>query len=108
MGYIGNPIHGCTVENKCDDVDTCGPNANCTNIEGRYDCQCYHGYEGAPPTTLCQDVDECQAPDVCGDNAVCINTEGSFYCQCKEGFVGSPPHLPCVENGCDSKCGDHA
>ncbi|XP_028416921.1 fibrillin-2-like, partial [Dendronephthya gigantea] len=69
------------------DRDPCGYNANCTNTNGSYICECRTGYEGNG--TNCTDIDECEkGTHKCDKNAKCTNTPGSFNCQCQPGHTG--------------------
>ena len=91
----------------------CHDNANCTDTEGSFDCQCNSGASGNGRNCtskgifhtrgfifltdtngllnvfcLCFiDINECLS-NPCHDNANCTDTEGSFDCQCKVGFSG--------------------
>ena len=87
----------------CDDVDecasgehTCDVNAECSNAEGGFSCECLDGFTGDGAT--CTDVDEC-ADDThdCGDRSTCANAVGSFVCECPEGTEGDE---------CTEVCGD--
>ncbi|XP_028518446.1 neurotrypsin, partial [Exaiptasia diaphana] len=73
--------------NECSVVDSCHPDAFCTNTIGSYICQCNPGYNGDGKS--CSDVDECSsAVHTCDGNAQCINTKGSYTCNCHVGFSG--------------------
>ncbi|CAB4038658.1 latent-transforming growth factor beta-binding 4-like isoform X1, partial [Paramuricea clavata] len=67
--------------------DICHQNANCTNTEGSYSCQCLKGYTGDGKLN-CSDIDECTSPNVCIQNSQCSNTVGSYVCQCVVGYSG--------------------
>ena len=51
--------------------------ANCTNIEGSYECICNEGYFGNG--TVCEDNDECEFDSLndCDINANCTNVPGN-------------------------------
>ena len=87
----------------CDDVDectsgehTCDLNAECTNTEGGFSCECLDGFIGDGAS--CADIDECaDALDDCSDRATCANADGSFVCECPAGTEGPD---------CTEICGD--
>ena len=71
------------------ETHTCDPNADCTNLDGAYDCNCQSGFIGTG--WACVDVDECFDPARlgCDENAHCWNAAGSFACVCDDGYQGS-------------------
>ncbi|XP_073711483.1 adhesion G protein-coupled receptor F4, partial [Misgurnus anguillicaudatus] len=76
----------------------CGPNSNCINVDGSYNCSCLKGFNATFPNlkisinNTCTDVDECQLyPSVCGSNSNCTNVNGSYSCSCLDGF--NAPYL---------------
>ncbi|XP_033728275.1 cubilin-like [Pecten maximus] len=88
-------------ENKClNGKNNCSENADCTNTEGSFSCECKDGFCGDGVT--CLDVNECQnGNNDCSENADCTNTEGSFSCACKDGFSGDG--VTCLdENECQN------
>ena len=79
--------------------------AKCVNIQGSYECSCYHhlGYQLSADDISCEgiyisydtctihsmfyslsDVNECNGTHICTNQ--CINTPGSYHCSCSEGF----------------------
>jgi hypothetical protein len=94
--------------------DPCHINANCSDNEGSYDCQCIVGYSGngfncSSKQVFCYlicvryftfpqnkffvslsftDIDECLS-DPCHINANCSDNEGSYDCQCDVGYSGN-------------------
>ncbi|XP_062407328.1 adhesion G protein-coupled receptor F5-like [Sardina pilchardus] len=88
--------------NKCVVIlNLCGPNSNCANTNGSYNCSCLTGYQVANPnqsiseSNQCTDVNEClQTPSVCGPNSVCNNTIGDYSCSC---LSGSSAENPCTD-----------
>ncbi|XP_053084428.1 adhesion G protein-coupled receptor E1 isoform X2 [Pangasianodon hypophthalmus] len=89
----------CEDINECLDNNTiCGPNANCKNTPGSYDCTCNLGFVAsnrekkfnASQKVTCNDINECLENNIiCGPNATCENTPGSYDCTCNLGFVAS-------------------
>ncbi|PFX13876.1 Fibrillin-1, partial [Stylophora pistillata] len=73
---------------ECVQNPNCSENANCTNIEGSYNCSCNPEFSGDGHE--CEDIDECsQSSHNCSNiTATCNNTKGSFKCICKPGFSG--------------------
>ena len=96
---------------------TCDGNANCTNTDGSFKCECEIGFSGdghtctgiyttfskrklifrlhqfrnelTPSCYYFIDIDECSGGShTCDRNATCTNTDGSFKCQCEIGFSG--------------------
>ena len=92
---------------------TCGPEANCENLDGSYKCECKPGFEKINPGSLvskCRDINECDQSNPCGQNSKCFNTIGSFKCACSDGFIAIDQD---PANGCKSpcdgvNCGQHA
>ncbi|XP_069051857.1 putative adhesion G protein-coupled receptor E4P [Lepisosteus oculatus] len=118
-------IYPCREINECtEDPSICGPNAECTNTAGSYNCSCVLGYGPAAGVTLinnttpCADIDEClQSPPICGPNSLCNNTPGSYKCSCKTGFRSKLGTSISSINQCQdtdeceddpSVCGSHA
>ncbi|KAK6010733.1 calcium binding EGF domain protein, partial [Ostertagia ostertagi] len=86
---------------KCTSSDQCGDDAYCERRTGA--CRCYPGFEGAPPTRECKDIDECAESHggCCSGNATCVNKEGSYGCKCNDGFVGDGYKcMPVEKRGC--------
>ena len=80
---------GCLDVDECEEgLDDCAEAAECTNIEGGFECVCQEGFEGDGKT--CVDIDECGLRlDNCADDARCENTPGGFECVCETGFDGN-------------------
>ena len=43
-------------------LDNCHIDANCTNTDGGFECECYDGFSGNG--TYCEDVNECSDPSL--------------------------------------------
>ncbi|XP_065124443.2 adhesion G-protein coupled receptor F1-like [Paramisgurnus dabryanus] len=86
----------------------CGPNSNCTNVNGGYSCSCLDGFTATFPNitisinNTCTDVDECQVnSSVCGPNSNCTNVNGGYNCSCLDGFTATFPNLTIsINNTC--------
>ena len=91
----------CTVDiDECvDESHNCDTNAQCTDIDGSFSCECNSGYSGNGVT--CTDIDECAlGTDTCSENAACDNKDGSFDCTCNPDFSGDG--VTCTKNDdCD-------
>jgi thrombospondin 2/3/4/5 len=83
---------------RCEDIDECkegiaqcGPNTNCINNEGSYECECLTGFVRSNSTNGCVPVPG-MCPDgvtVCDKNANCRPLGGRrFGCKCKVGYAG--------------------
>ncbi|CAB4042758.1 kinase C-binding NELL1-like, partial, partial [Paramuricea clavata] len=94
----------------------CHINANCTDNESSFDCQCNVGFSGNGFN--CSNINECLT-SLCHPNASCADTEGSFVCQCNSGYSGNglncsnideclskPCHVnaSCTDNGGSYDC----
>ena len=97
---------------ECVTDSPCSTNAECTNTEGSFVCECNMGFDGDGYNCTGMfyiiheqlhaymhvlDINECVADFLCGNNALCENTEGSFMCVCLEGFDGDG--FNCTGNG---------
>nr|XP_055041684.1 adhesion G protein-coupled receptor E1-like [Misgurnus anguillicaudatus] len=126
-GFIA-PYLNISINNTCTgfipfpDVDecqlnpsVCGPNSNCINVDGSYNCSCLKGFNATSPNlkisinNTCTGeiwlhiyVDECQLnPSVCGPNSTCTNVNGHYNCSCLDGFNATLPYLPIsINNTC--------
>ena len=64
----------------------------CENTPGSYECGCPTGYEFAPGTTNCVDINECAVHEQdstkygCSDHSTCEDTDGSYVCNCDTGY----------------------
>ena len=88
--YIcGCPIGYSNGSCKCEDVDECEEQNNCTqscdNTVGSYLCVCHEGYKLANDGYSCEDVNECQLESA-GCESGCNNTNGSYLCYCNYGY----------------------
>ncbi|KAK3593640.1 hypothetical protein CHS0354_025531 [Potamilus streckersoni] len=64
-------------------IDDCHSEAECTNSEGLYNCECKLGFTGNG--TYCKD----NCAGYCGQNGQCYkNNSGSPLCQCAKGYSG--------------------
>lgn len=62
--------------------------ANCTNTQGSWECNCRHGFLGANSegrANVCLDIDEC-ATARGGCEHICLNSVGSYSCGCRSGY----------------------
>ncbi|XP_073708873.1 uncharacterized protein [Garra rufa] len=92
---------GCIQALPSEDIDeclfspsVCGPNANCRNQLGSYDCSCLNGFTATNSSlpisnnNSCTDVNEClKIAEFCGPNSHCTNSVGSYSCSCLSGFT---------------------
>lgn len=88
-GFTGSGSSCTDIDECAQGTHTCGPNQQCSNLLGSFDCQC------GPGTTDdgsggCTDVDECSNADLanCHADATCTNTDGGFTCTCPSGTTG--------------------
>lgn len=99
-----DPANGCValVDECALDLDDCGGNATCEDLEIGFRCACDPGYAG--DGWSCEDVDECVAgSDTCSPDAVCTNTPGGFTCACAPGFLGDGATCEPVPTGCSAR-----
>ncbi|KAK4871917.1 hypothetical protein RN001_016041 [Aquatica leii] len=87
------------------DLDDCGENEVCVNLDGDYECQeaeagsqqvnfndkCPEGYKFNGQLMVCDDIDECEVPIICPKPSVCINTIGSYRCENAQELPKCPP-----------------
>ncbi|XP_056619749.1 uncharacterized protein LOC130433963 [Triplophysa dalaica] len=84
----------CTDVNECQLIPSvCGPNSNCTNVNGGHNCSCWDGFTATHQNltisinNTCTDINEClNSSLVCGPDAYCLNSNGSFSCSCLSGY----------------------
>ncbi|CAI5446030.1 unnamed protein product [Caenorhabditis angaria] len=80
------------INGECVDINECSKNpcasdANCSNLNGTFQCSCKQGYRG--DGFMCSDINECQDNShSCHPHADCTNLPGSFECKCQGGFEG--------------------
>ena len=75
--------------NECsDNTHSCDANAECTNTQGSYTCECNHGYTG--DGFECTNINECATDTAndCDERAQCTDTEGGYTCDCPDGWIG--------------------
>ena len=91
----------CVDIDECeDDTHDCDENADCTNTDGAYSCECTDGFEG--DGTECVDIDECDGELLdCDENADCTNTDGGYACECTDGYEGDGTECTDID-----ECGD--
>ena len=79
----------CRDEDECwNGNNDCHYQADCTNTEGSFTCQCKTGFTEADNGD-CEDLDECDTGAFeCHEHATCSNTVGSYTCSCKDGWQG--------------------
>uniref|UniRef100_A0A672NB02 Uncharacterized protein n=1 Tax=Sinocyclocheilus grahami TaxID=75366 RepID=A0A672NB02_SINGR len=86
--------------NECQSSSSvCGPNSNCTNQLGSYNCLCSDGFTDKYILYEFdnQNVDEClKTPEVCGPNSHCTNSVGSYSCSCLSGFTVTNSREPVI------------
>ncbi|XP_028412675.1 uncharacterized protein LOC114535596 [Dendronephthya gigantea] len=91
----------CNDINECQ-TNPCDINANCTHVDGSYECTCHEGYEGNGIN--CTDVNECE-DNPCHVNANCTTINGWYECNCHEGYEGNGTSCTdmdeCKTNPCD-------
>ncbi|CBY38593.1 unnamed protein product, partial [Oikopleura dioica] len=70
-------------DSYCDlELNPCGTNGQCYDVDGGFECQCDEGYELHPSGTLCIDSPECDNKCL---NGLCTELDGSFECICPSG-----------------------
>uniref|UniRef100_A0A8C9S975 EGF containing fibulin extracellular matrix protein 1 n=1 Tax=Scleropages formosus TaxID=113540 RepID=A0A8C9S975_SCLFO len=93
-------VNECEVGNPCQH--------QCYNIIGSFLCQCDQGYELAPDSISCQDVDECSFSSyMC--QYQCVNQPGGYVCTCPEGYQLQGTRMCQDINECETghNCQDH-
>ena len=74
-------------------------------------CKCETGYELAPDTRSCYDIDECKRdPRICEEK--CVNTLGGYFCTCEspitriasDGRTCTKFRISCDQNMCSHGC----
>ncbi|XP_035248375.1 fibrillin-2 isoform X1 [Anguilla anguilla] len=83
-GYTGDGYTCTDVEECAENVELC-ENGQCLNTPGGYRCECEMGFNPAPDSRSCQDIDECAFQNLCVFGT-CKNIPGMFRCICDEGY----------------------
>ncbi|XP_036391001.1 EGF-containing fibulin-like extracellular matrix protein 1 [Megalops cyprinoides] len=82
-GFAADEQNYCRDVNECEVQNPC--QQQCYNIMGSFICQCEQGYELAPDSVSCQDIDECSYSSyMC--QYQCVNQPGGYICMCPEGY----------------------
>ncbi|XP_076867639.1 EGF-containing fibulin-like extracellular matrix protein 1 isoform X3 [Brachyhypopomus gauderio] len=75
--------HNCRDVNECQVSQPC--QHQCYNLMGSFICQCNQGFELAPDSVSCLDIDECAFSSyMC--QYTCVNSPGEYSCTCPEGY----------------------
>ena len=59
-------------------LHNCDDNASCSNVSGRFECECINEH------------------NKCGDNSECLNTDGSYVCLCSFECNGESYECNCI------------
>ncbi|KAG5855529.1 hypothetical protein ANANG_G00050000 [Anguilla anguilla] len=82
-GFLVDGQNLCRDINECETSNPC--EHMCFNIMGSYICQCKQGFELAPDSISCQDIDECSFSSyMC--QYQCVNQPGQYTCMCPDGY----------------------
>ncbi|KPP71215.1 hypothetical protein Z043_109895, partial [Scleropages formosus] len=106
VGFTLNEHNHCRDVNECEVGNPC--QHQCYNIIGSFLCQCDQGYELAPDSISCQDVDECSFSSyMC--QYQCVNQPGGYVCTCPEGYQLQGTRMCQDINECETghNCQDH-
>ncbi|KAH3724524.1 hypothetical protein DPMN_050343 [Dreissena polymorpha] len=108
----------CTINDidECLKRNTCHYNANCTNTDGSFKCECQNGYRDQVGVggQRCADVDECAfdgdffCMHALNQTRVCVNIDGGYVCVCNKGLTGSKCETDIIECNDTTTCGPHA
>ena len=92
---------GCVDNDECNDgSDSCHANAQCSNQDGGYSCQCGNGFTGDGIDCILIDICSNGSHD-CDINAECSMSDQGASCNCNPGFDGDG--FTCVDiNECET------
>lgn len=87
-GWAGDGVQCENIDECAGDVSPCGPNTECLDTAGTYECPCLEGHEINVGGFGCIDTDECaNETDDCGENSQCTNVPGTYECACLWGYA---------------------
>ncbi|XP_051500346.1 thrombomodulin [Myxocyprinus asiaticus] len=100
---LDGDMKSCKDINDCIDESVCqGPNEECVNQIGSFECRCKPGFERV--NGFCVDIDECSMPGSVKCDHECVNDDGGYHCECYEEFIQSKEDMQkCIRN-CSDKC----
>ncbi|XP_033108274.1 low-density lipoprotein receptor-related protein 4-like [Anneissia japonica] len=112
-GYrLTSNMMSCALDECLTNMDTCDPNATCTDTEESYTCTCPEGYSG--DGEICINLNPCSMANGGCDQICIFHVEFSDYeCRCHDGYKLMndrkscvPDRNPCsiLNGGCDQIC----